>query len=99
MLLFGRKNEVKFYRKDDQRNSNKGWRSAWFSASVGLEVAGCIVVGLLVGYVADNKFDTYPVIMIVGFAAGVVAAGKALWRVIKREMDEGNSEGENGPRG
>ncbi len=90
---------MKFYRKDDQRKKSKAWRGAWFTASVGLEVAGCIVVGLLVGYFADGRFDTYPIITLVGFTAGVVAAGKALWRVIKREMDEGNSEGENGPQG
>jgi len=87
---------VKFYRKDDPRKKDKAWRNAWFTASVGLEVAGCIVVGLLVGYFADNKLDTYPIIMIVGFSVGVAAAGKALWRVIKREMNDGNSEEENG---
>ena len=87
---------MKFYRKDDERRKGKAWRSAWFTASVGLEVAGCIVVGLLVGYFADNKLDTHPIFMIVGFAAGVAAAGKALWRVIKREMSEGDSQGENG---
>jgi F0F1-type ATP synthase assembly protein I len=87
---------VKFYRKDDQRRKDKAWRNAWFTASVGIEVAGCIVVGLLVGYFADNRLDTYPYIMIVGFAAGVAAAGKALWRVIKREMSDGSSDGDNG---
>lgn len=87
---------MKFYRKDDRRQKNKAWRSAWHTASVGLEVAGCIVVGLLVGHFADSKLDTDPYLMIVGFALGAVAAGKALWRVIKREMDDGSSKEENG---
>jgi ATP synthase protein I len=83
---------VKTEPKDDSRRKGGAWRKAWHSTSVGLEIAGCIIVGLLLGRWLDNKFDTYPVIMIIGFAAGVTAAGKAMWRVVKREIHDGDEK-------
>jgi ATP synthase protein I len=86
---------VKFYRKDDPGRRGGPWRKAWYSTSVGIEVALSIVVGLLLGRFLDGKLDTDPIFMLVGFAAGVTAAGKAIWRVVKREMsdDAGDKDG------
>jgi ATP synthase protein I len=61
---------------------------------VGIEVAGCIVVGLLAGWYLDKRFDTDPILMIVFFAAGVTAAGRALWRVVKKEIRDGENKDE-----
>jgi F0F1-type ATP synthase assembly protein I len=83
--------EVKTDRKEDPRKGLSALRKAWYSTSVGIEIAGCIIVGLLLGRLADNRLDTYPVFMLVGFAAGITAAGRALWRVVKREIGNGGS--------
>lgn len=60
---------------------------------MGIEVALCIVAGFLGGRWLDGKFETDPWFMILGFAAGATAAGRALWRVVKRELQDGDGEG------
>jgi len=89
-----RRREVKLDTKDDRARRGSAWRKTWYSTSLGIEIAGCIVAGLLLGRWLDLKIDTYPVFMLVGFAAGVTAAGKAIWRVVKREtMEEKDRDG------
>ena len=72
------------------------WRSAWSNASLGLEIAGCVVVGLLAGRWADGRWGTEPWLMLLGMAAGITAAGRAIWRVVKTETREQKIEGRQG---
>jgi len=79
--------------KGGPRQDRKAWQRAWRTASVGIEVALCIVVGFLGGRWLDGRLDTYPWLMLLGFAAGAVAAARALWRVVKNEIRDGDGEG------
>ncbi len=94
MLRIARNQEVKTGPTKDLRK----WRNAWSAASLGLEIAGCVVVGLLAGRWADGRFGTEPWLMILGMAAGVTAAGKAIWRVVKTEAEETGKEDDSGKK-
>ncbi|MBC8133397.1 MAG: AtpZ/AtpI family protein [Deltaproteobacteria bacterium] len=67
------------------------WRIAGFTGAVGIEIAVAITFGYFGGQWLDRKLGTAPFITIVGFAAGVGAAIKALVRVTreyKRKLDQ-----------
>lgn len=42
--------------------------------TLGIEFAGAVVAGLLLGRYADARFDTAPLLMIVGVVAGLAGA-------------------------
>lgn len=59
------------------------WRVAGFTGSAGIEVALAIAIGYFGGRWLDRKFGTAPIVTVIGFAAGVGAAIKALVRVTR----------------
>jgi F0F1-type ATP synthase assembly protein I len=59
------------------------WRIAGSTGAVGIEVALAIAIGYLGGHWLDGKFRTAPWLGLIGFAAGVGAAIKALVRVTR----------------
>jgi ATP synthase protein I len=59
------------------------WRIAGTTGAVGIEVAVAIALGYLGGHWLDGKFRTGPWLALVGFAAGIGAAIKALVRVTR----------------
>lgn len=62
--------------------AKKMWRIAGTTGAVGIEVAVAIVIGYLGGHWLDGKLRTGPWLSIIGFAAGIGAAIKALTRVV-----------------
>lgn len=52
--------------------------------ALGFEFAGAVVAGLLLGRYADARFDTAPLLMIVGVAAGLAGAVARLVVVLQR---------------
>lgn len=73
------------------------WRIAGLTGAVGLEIAAAIAIGFLGGQWLDRKFETTPIITIIGFVAGIGAAIKALVRVTrsyKRTLDQQELETE-----
>lgn len=79
--------------KGGSRPDRRAWSRTWRTTSIGIEVALCIVAGFLGGRWLDGKFETYPWLTLIGFAAGAVAAGRALWRVVKAEMQDRDGKG------
>ena len=59
------------------------WRIAGTTGAVGIEVAVAIAIGYLGGHWLDGKLRTAPWLSLIGFAAGVGAAIKALARVVR----------------
>lgn len=51
-------------------------------STVGLEFAGCVLVGLVVGYWIDGKLGTGWVTF-VGLAVGITAGYRTLWRALQ----------------
>jgi len=63
--------------------TKKMWRIAGTTGAVGIEVAVAIVIGYLGGHWLDGKLRTAPWLSIIGFAAGIGAAIKALARTVR----------------
>ncbi|MCX6834825.1 MAG: AtpZ/AtpI family protein [candidate division Zixibacteria bacterium] len=47
-------------------------------------LAASILVGFFLGQWADRKFGTEPFLMIVGLVLGMAAAGRELYRLVKK---------------
>ncbi|MGH3444526.1 MAG: AtpZ/AtpI family protein [Nocardioidaceae bacterium] len=47
-------------------------------------LAGCVVLGLVVGYVLDAILDTSPVLTLVGIFAGIAADAVGFWLRVRR---------------
>jgi len=71
---------------DDQKRM---WRLVGRYGSVGLEMGIAVAVGLFLGRYLDDKFDTKPWLTVFLGAAGVGAAGKAVYDAVKKiDMDK-----------
>jgi ATP synthase protein I len=71
--------------------AKKMWTIAGTTGAVGLEIAVAIGIGYLGGQYLDRKLGVAPWLTWVGFAAGVGAGIKALFRVVrsyKRDLEE-----------
>jgi F0F1-type ATP synthase assembly protein I len=47
--------------------------SAWDLVALGATLAGCVVAGLVVGWLVDRSAGTAPLFLIVGLGLGIVA--------------------------
>lgn len=52
--------------------------------ALGFEFAGAVIAGLLLGRYADARFDTAPLLMVVGVVAGMAGAVTRLVVVLKQ---------------
>jgi ATP synthase protein I len=65
-------------------------------SSLGLEMGGAVVIGLLMGVWLDRRFGTEPWLTFVFLGFGFVAAGKAVYRAIRKGIVEEDYEEEVG---
>jgi len=72
--------------------TKKLWRIAGSTGAVGIEVAVAIAIGYFGGHWLDGKLHTGPWLTIVGFAAGIGAAIKALVRVTRAYQKKNQDE-------
>jgi len=63
-------------------------QNLWDAAGLGIYVAVSICLGLLGGMWLDKKIGTFPLFFLIGFAAGVTAAGLEVWRIVKKSLKE-----------
>lgn len=66
----------------------KQWRDLAFGWALGLEIVFCVCIGALIGYYIDRYFQTQPWFFLLFIAFGMAAAGKAIWREVKRQERE-----------
>lgn len=64
------------------------WKGLGNYATLGLEIALSVVVGLFGGQWLDKKLNTGGVLTWVGFAYGLAAAGRAIYRAVRRSNRE-----------
>ena len=67
------------------------WKALGSYGTLGLEIALSVIVGLLGGQWLDKKLHTGGVLTWVGLAYGLAAAGRAIYRAMrkaKREAEE-----------
>ena len=80
------------------RLSNKQWKPMGSYGTIGLEVVLSIMFGLFGGRWLDGKYGTGPWLAILGFAFGLAAGVRAIWRAWsemqaitrQEEKEEGN---------
>jgi ATP synthase protein I len=74
------------------------WMQALKHASVGIEMAVCIVLGWAIGSWLDARFETAPWLMLVFLLFGVAAGFKALIREA-RKMSRGTDRTDGESKG
>ncbi len=80
------------------KNTGKTFRELGYFASLGISVALSIVIGLALGYWLDKKFETQPVLLLVGLGFGIAAGFSNIIRAgqksrrIDEESDKKNRE-------
>ena len=57
-------------------------------SSLGLEMGAAVIIGLLMGTWLDRQFGTEPWLTFVFLGFGLVAAGKAVYRAIRKGLSE-----------
>jgi len=73
----------------------QNWAKALTSAlNLATNVAAVLAIGLLGGRWLDNRFETTPLLTILGFMLGAASAGKIMWDQLmaqdrkKRDLDK-----------
>jgi len=73
----------------------KRWEAALRLVGVGWYIGICIVLGVLGGLWLDDKFDTTPILVIVGLILGIIIAMYGVYRMvlpnISKEQDKEKS--------
>ena len=73
--------------KNDNENKHRRemLRSLSMVSQLGLTVAACIIIGVLLGRWLDNLLDTSPWLLLLFSLLGVVAAFKSLFEFVKKK--------------
>ena len=71
------------------------WQAALRLVGVGWYVGGCIVLGVFAGLWLDNKFDTKPLLVIVGLILGIVVAFYGVYRMILPNISKKRNQGKS----
>lgn len=81
-----------------KRRERSAWAEAVDIGSVGIEMAIAVAIGYLGGSWLDGRFDAAPTFMIAGTVVGILAAGRAIWRVGRRyaRVDPGGGRATDG---
>jgi ATP synthase protein I len=62
----------------------RGWAYAALFSEIGISLLVTTLIGVLVGYWADNQLGTLPVFVIVGFLVGAGAGTAMIYRLVTR---------------
>ena len=69
------------------------WLAALKLVGVGWYISGSILLGILAGRWLDSKFDTEPLLVIVGLILGLTIAFYGVYRMlpnVRKKQDKGN---------
>ncbi len=71
------------------------WQAAFRLVGVGWYVGACIVLGVIGGLWLDNKFNTKPILVIVGLILGVIIAFYGMYRMILPNINKKQNKGKS----
>ena len=60
----------------------KRWVAALRFIGIGWYIGTCIVLGVIGGLWLDNKFNTRPVLVIIGLISGIIVAFTGVYRML-----------------
>ena len=70
------------YKKNDLSNQKK--RGAGFAFKISTEIVSALIVGVVIGLIVDNYFQTGPIGLIIFFILGSIAGFLNVYRVMRR---------------
>jgi ATP synthase protein I len=56
-------------------------------STIGLILASCVGIGYFIGNYLDNKFKTFPYLMLILTLLGIVAGFREVFILIKKQME------------
>ena len=62
---------------------------------VGWYIGGCIVLGVLAGLWLDDKFNTEPILVIVGLILGIMIAFYGVYRMLLPNINKRRNKGKS----
>ncbi len=71
------------------------WEAAFRLVGVGWYVGICIVLGVVGGLWLDNKFNTKPILVIVGLILGIIVAFYGVYRMILPNINNKRNKGKS----
>ena len=71
------------------------WQVALRLVGVGWYVGLCIVLGVFGGLRLDSKFDTSPILVMVGLILGVVIAFYGVYRMVLPNINKKQNKGDD----
>jgi len=71
------------------------WVGALRLTGVGFYIAGCIIVGVVLGVWLDSKVDTSPLFILLGLGFGLFSAFYGTYRMLLRALGEGQGKGDS----
>ena len=71
------------------------WQAAARLVGMGWYVGGCIVLGVVGGLWLDNKFNTKPILMIIGLMLGLVVAFYGVYRMVLPNINKKQNKGKS----
>ena len=71
------------------------WAAALRLVGVGFFIGISIVLGVFVGLWLDSKFDTEPILVIVGLLLGIVVAFYGVYRMLLPHMGNKREKGDS----
>ena len=69
------------------------WEAAFKLVGVGWYIGACITLGVMGGLWLDSKFNTNPILVIVGLILGTVIAFYGVYRMVLPNISKKHNEG------
>ena len=82
------KNRINNYENEQKSNNFSKKKGAGFGFRVSTEIVAALVVGVVIGIIVDNYFNTEPFGLIIFFILGALAGFLNIYRVMRRNEKE-----------
>lgn len=66
----------------------QSWKGFASYSTIGMELAGSILLGLFAGRWLDKHYHTGSTFALLGMGLGLVAAGRVVWKALRRANEE-----------
>ena len=77
----------------DKRRGTSPWVTAGIAGALGMEFVAATVGGLWLGHLADQRFGSEPLGLIVGMVLALIGVGVHIFGIVKKFLLEDASDG------
>ena len=79
-----KKKTINFEQSRDDQKLKKRYKGASFGFKISTEIVAALVVGVVIGLIVDNYFDSRPIGLIIFFILGAFAGFLNVYRIMRR---------------